>query len=235
MARTLSDIQKAINAELKVLKPNRKASTELEFKNSVNLQKLVAMKNKDYTSELEDPIEQIFEYDALLSKVAKVSFFQTELIDIMKSTSNILGIKHIPLLKIVRHRDYHDKCGVSNRCNSCGSLYNISALDIKIQSWIKYCSLVAQYITFIKNQFPNRTAYKKEEEAYIESLKALGEASFMTGSHHLKEFLHFYTSYGLNQSRQAMAEYLLNQKLPNINTIEIALSVVKYSEFTQVE
>lgn len=69
MAKPLSKEQINVNAELAAI--GGKAFTELEYREDENAEKLSAMKNGTYVSELTDPIDMISEYEILLHAVAK--------------------------------------------------------------------------------------------------------------------------------------------------------------------
>lgn len=226
MAIPMTTIEKQINADLKELN-SEKQFTELEFRTNPNAIKLLAMYEPNYVSDL-DPYESIFELDSLLCKVAGSQ--DLDQIEINVSTANALGLTKKKLIKKIAHPDYREKCGVANTCGSCGSVYDMSDLDMKLKKWKWYCQLVEQYIDYMNEYLPKGkdTAPSKK---HIASLKVLSEVPFIKNIQ-LDGFLYFYNTYGKNSRKKAKADFLLDLHMPNITDYDTALEVVEDSVHT---
>ncbi len=95
-----------------------------------------------------------------------------------------------------------------------------------INEWIDYCKQLSTYKTYIEKLYPRwNKMTKKEKKVYINELKTLKEAPFITRTQEIDNFLHFLENYSLNQVPKAKIEKLLFYKFVNVDNYKIAKEI----------
>lgn len=233
MARKLSPLQSEINAELKAENGKRKSFTELEYRTNEDAMTLLSMKNGTYKFESSDLIDQMGEYRHFLRTVSQTTeaFFVK---DIKEASSMAFGLQYKPLINEIADADYMFT-GMTHFCPICGQTTETNDLQRKIDTWVHYCSMVKEYIKFIKDTFPNWDKMKRKDKAEVlKYWKLLANAPFAKlQTPFLSLFIDFIDNYDLHQGSEAKAKALLTLNLPSITTIEIARDVTTYSSLSK--
>lgn len=153
---------------------------------------------------------------------------------IKEATSNALKIENQPLIDQIANNTYLF-VNMSHKCPTCGHAAETNNIQRKIDSWAEYCSMVKEYIKFIKETFPNWDKMKtKEKTEVLKYWKLLANAPFAKlQAPYLALFIDFIDNYQLNQDKEAKAKALLTLNLPSITTIEIARDVTTYSSLSK--
>lgn len=103
---------------------------------------------------------------------------------------------------------------------------SMSSLDNKIMQWSQYCRLIDISI----NKFTKNSKWKNYKSEILSDLRKKVASDIYASS-----FVQFYNRYEkIDKKTQAKADKLLELKLPNINDIETAKKVVKYSTLANV-
>lgn len=231
MARVLSDLQREINAELTAL--GGEAFTEIKYRTNADAMTLLSMKDGSYKFASTNLLDQQAEYEQFLRLVSqtKDAFFVK---DIKEAAARVFGLQYKPLINEIADVAYMFT-GMTHSCPTCGQTHEADDIQGKIDTWVEYCSMVQEYIKFIKKTFPNWNKMKsKEKDGVLNYWKLLENAPFSQGqAPFLSLFFDFVDNYDLHQGKEAKAKALLALNLPRITTIEIARDVTTYSSLNK--
>jgi hypothetical protein len=102
----------------------------------------------------------------------------------------------------------------------------IEFYTLSIKEWIIYCKQLSTYKQYIEKVQPRWTKMlRSEKTTYINSLKVLLDAPFITNKKELINFIEFLESYSLNQITKAKIDKLLSYDFKNIDTYSIAKEI----------
>lgn len=95
-----------------------------------------------------------------------------------------------------------------------------------INEWINYCKQLSSYKNYIEKIYPRWSKMtKKEKKVYINELKILREAPFISNTQEIDNYIDFLENYSLNQIPKAKIERLLTYNFVNIDNYKIAKEI----------
>lgn len=114
----------------------------------------------------------------------------------------------------------------NNSLDEDGNEVSINKFDKKIEEWTKYCRLIDISI----NKFTKNPKWKNYKNEILADLRKKVASDIYASA-----FVQFYSRYKkIDKKTQAKANKLLELNLPNIDDIETAKKVVKYSTLANV-